>query len=124
MAKNYVQAGGTLTLTAPTNVKSGDIVVVGALAGIAAYDAAQNTEVEVVTEGVWTLPKTTPGAINQGDACYWDVPTSKVTTTAGSNLLLGVCVVTAGTGDTTCRVKLAGSALAVLVARVATLESA
>jgi predicted RecA/RadA family phage recombinase len=130
MARNFVQAGGTLTLTAPANVKSGGIVVVGALAGVAAYDAAQGEEVEVTTEGVFTLPKTTPGGINQGDAAYWDSVASKVTATAGSNLLLGICVVTAGTSETTCHVKLTvpsgalAVALAALDARVTTLESA
>jgi predicted RecA/RadA family phage recombinase len=130
MAKNFVQAGSTLTLVAPANVKSGGVVVVGALAGIAAYDASIGEEVEVVTEGVFTLPKTTPGAINQGDAAYWDSVTSKVTTVAGSNLLLGICVVTAGTSETTCSVKLTvpsgalAAALAALAARVTVLEGA
>jgi predicted RecA/RadA family phage recombinase len=107
MAKNFVQPGDTLTLTAPADVKSGGVVVVGALAGIAAYDAAQGEDVEVVTEGVFVLPKTTPGGINQGVVVYWDSTAGKVTATAGSNAKLGVCVVTAGTSDTTCRVRLA-----------------
>jgi predicted RecA/RadA family phage recombinase len=110
MAKNFVQPGDTLTLVAPTNVKSGGVVVVGALAGIAAYDALQGEDVEVSLEGVFAVPKTTPGGINQGDKAYWDAGASKVTTTAGSNLLLGVCVLTAGTSETTCRVKLAAPA--------------
>jgi predicted RecA/RadA family phage recombinase len=129
MSKNFVQAGDTLPLTAPANVKSGGVVVVGALAGVAAYDALQGEPVEVTTEGVWTLPKTTPGGIDQGAAAYWDAVTGKVTTVAASNLLLGVCVVTAGTSETTCRVKLAvpsgalAAALAALDARVTALEA-
>ena len=34
MARNYVQPGETVTLTAPANVKSGDVVVVGSLSAL------------------------------------------------------------------------------------------
>jgi len=37
MAKNFIQNGNTVTLTAPAAVKSGDLIVVGALAGVCAY---------------------------------------------------------------------------------------
>ena len=58
--KNYLQRGGTVTVTAPANVSPGDVVVVGALVGVAAFDASQNDEVEITTEGVFTLPKRAP----------------------------------------------------------------
>ena len=130
MARSYVQPGGTLTLAAPTNVKSGDIVVVGALAGVAAFDALQGVEVEVITEGVFTLPKATPLVLAQGAAAYWDAVAKKITNVATANLLLGVVTETAGTDATTVNVKLVvpsgalAAALAALDARVTTLESA
>jgi predicted RecA/RadA family phage recombinase len=34
--RNYLQAGATVTVTAPANVSSGDVVIVGALVGVAA----------------------------------------------------------------------------------------
>jgi predicted RecA/RadA family phage recombinase len=39
--KNFLQSGDVLTLTAPavTGCKSGDLIIVGAIAGVAAYDA-------------------------------------------------------------------------------------
>ena len=129
MARNYLQPGGTLTLTAPANVKSGDVVVVGALAGVAQFDALQGAEVEVTTEGVFILPKAT-GAINQGAAAYFDSVAKKITATAGSNLLLGICTETAGSDDTTCKVRLGvpsdvlAAALTALDARVVVLENA
>jgi predicted RecA/RadA family phage recombinase len=40
--KNYLQAGETVTVTAPADVTSGTLVVVGSLVGVAAFDAASN----------------------------------------------------------------------------------
>ena len=56
--RNYVQEGETVTVAAPTGgVKSGDGVLVGALFGVACFDALQTAEVEIQTEGVFDLPK-------------------------------------------------------------------
>src|SRR6476646_8762891 len=58
MAKNFIQPGRVVTLVAPTGgVVSGQAVQVGALFGVAAFDAVGGTGVEVALEGVWELPK-------------------------------------------------------------------
>ena len=58
MAKNFIRPGRIVTLVAPTGgVLSGQAVQVGALFGIAAFDAIAGADVEVALEGIWELPK-------------------------------------------------------------------
>jgi predicted RecA/RadA family phage recombinase len=110
MAKNFIQEGNTVTLTAPavTGCKSGDLIIVGALAGVAAYDAAAGDEVEVTLTGVWELPKAA-GEINEGATVWWSTTTSDVANASGAGLFpIGVAVRHAATGDATVRVRLSG----------------
>lgn len=106
--RNYLQAGGTVTVTAPANVSSGDVVVVGALVGVAAFDASQNDQVEITMEGVFTLPKKSTDVVATGNLLYWDAVNHYLTLTAGtgSKPLAGAAVAAAGNGITTVNVKL------------------
>jgi len=104
--KNYVQEGKTLTMTAPAAVASGDYVVVGAIRGVAAYDAASGEPVEVATEGVFTLPKVAVEGVAVGDLLYWTGTACTKTPGTGSKPLVGVAVKAAGSGVTTVAVKL------------------
>jgi predicted RecA/RadA family phage recombinase len=104
--KNYVQEGKTITVTAPAAVTSGQYVVVGAIRGVAAYDAAQGEPVEVATEGVFTLPKVAADSIAAGDLLYWNGTACTKTAGTGSKPLVGVAVKAAGAGVTTVAVKL------------------
>ena len=130
MARTYLQPGGTLTLIAPGAVKSGDIVIIGGIAGVAQTDADVGTEVEVQVEGVHVLPKTTPEVINAGAAAFWVVATKKVSGVADANFPLGVVTESAGTDVASVYVRLGYSntalaaALAALDARVVVLENA
>jgi predicted RecA/RadA family phage recombinase len=101
--KNFVQPGDVITLIAPANVKSGEVVSVGAFVGIAAYDAAKDSEIEVALTGVYELPKAA-AAVTQGDLAYWDG--SKVV--ADGEVLLGAAIAPAGPDAATCRVRLNG----------------
>jgi len=57
MAKNYIQDGNVLTLTAPAGgVKSGGVYAIGALVVVAVADAAAGEEFGAHTGGVWRLP--------------------------------------------------------------------
>lgn len=88
--KNFIQAGDVVSVTAPAAVTSGSLVKVGALFGIAVTDAAPGAAVELVIEGVYTLPKVTTDAIAIGDKVYWDDTAKLVTKTATNNVLIGV----------------------------------
>jgi len=104
--KNYVQEGKTVSVTAPAAVTSGQYVVVGAIRGVAAYDAAQGEPVEVATEGVFTLPKVAADNIAAGDLLYWNGTACTKVPGSGSRPLVGVAVKAAGNGVTTVAVKL------------------
>jgi predicted RecA/RadA family phage recombinase len=101
--KNFVQQGNTITVTAPAAVASGQVVVVGSLVGVAAFDAASGADVEVTVEGVFELPKVATDVIAQGDKLYWDSGEAKLTKTAGtgSKPMVGVATVAAGNGGAT-----------------------
>ena len=106
--KNYVQEGNTITVTAPATVTSGQLVVVGSINGVAAFDAASGADVEVTVEGVFELPKVTTDVVAQGDRLYWDSGQARLTKTAGtgSKPMAGVATVAAGNGVTTVNCRL------------------
>jgi predicted RecA/RadA family phage recombinase len=101
--KNFVQEGNTITVTAPATVTSGQLVVVGSISGVAAFDAASGADVEVAVEGVFELPKVTTDVIAQGDRLYWDSGQAKLTKSAGtgSKPMVGIATAAAGNGITT-----------------------
>jgi predicted RecA/RadA family phage recombinase len=102
--RNYVQPGETITLITPAGIRSGDVVQVGALIGVAAYDAPEGAEVEVSLVGVYDLPKGN-AALEQGALAFWDAGSKTV---AGSGVLLGAVILPAGADAATCRVRLNG----------------
>ena len=104
--KNFIQEGKTITITAPAAVTSGQYVTVGAIRGVAAYDAASGEPVEVATEGVFSLPKATAEDIAAGDVVYWNGTACTKTPGTGSKPLVGVAVKAAGSGVATVDVKL------------------
>jgi predicted RecA/RadA family phage recombinase len=103
MARNFVQPGDVITLTAPSAVRSGGVVNVGAFIGVAAFDAAQGQEVEVSLVGVFELPKA-PGALAQGGLVFWD----GTYVVGEGELLIGAVVAGAGAAATVARVRLNG----------------
>ena len=111
MAKNYVQPGNTITLTAPYAVSSGDGLLVGSIFGVAAGDAESGADVEAVLVGVFDLKKVGTQAWAAGDKVYWDDTNRQTTKTATDNTLIGVAVeaVAGGADDTIGRVRLNGS---------------
>ena len=109
--KNYVQRGDVLTVTAPANVASGAGVVIGSLFGVAQRAALSGEQVEIVTKGVFTMPRATGGgtAWAVGDRLYWDATNGVLTKTASSHKLVGVAVAVAADGDATGRAYLTGA---------------
>ncbi len=109
--KNYVQPGATVTLTAPYAVTSGDGLLVGAIFGVAAGDAAIGATIEAALTGVFDLTKIGSQAWTVGAKIYWDDTNKRCTTVATDNTLIGVALeaVAGGAGDTIGRVRLNGS---------------
>lgn len=106
--RNYVQPGNTLTLTAPAEVISGDIVAVGSIIGVANGDAANGAPVDVDTVGVFRLPKVAALAIAAGDVVYWDSAAKLVNKTASGNTKLGVATEAAANPSPNVTVRLNG----------------
>ncbi len=102
---NFIKSGDNLTLAAPYDVLSGGGLKVGNVFGVAAFDALSGTNVECEVEGVYDLAKDA-STFAQGDLAYWDDTVKKVTSTVGSNLLIGAVEVAAATGATVVRVNL------------------
>lgn len=106
--KNYVQKGNTVSVIAPYLVSSGQGVLVGALFGVAAHNAAQGAAVEIVRKDVFDLSAVTADTATQGAKVYWDNTARKLTTTASGNTLVGCVTEAKANGDTTARVLLDG----------------
>lgn len=106
--KNYVAPGSHLTIPAPDDVESGEMVIAGALKGVAQFDAAQDDDVVIVTEGVFDFAKVGSQAWTLGVAVYWDAANKRCTTGASGNTLIGAATVAVGggAGETTGRVKI------------------
>ncbi len=66
--KNFIQPGQYgLTVIAPSGgVVSGQVVVVGAIVGVAATTQPAGSQVEIATEGVYSLAKDVPDLLTQG----------------------------------------------------------
>ncbi|TKV73302.1 DUF2190 family protein [Bradyrhizobium elkanii] len=105
--KNFVHDGEILTVTAPAGgVLSGDPVLIGAIFGVAAFSAAAGADVEIATEGVFTLPKAAGAGWSVGDPIYFDVTAKNLTGTSANNLCVGTAAAVAAAGDTAGNVKI------------------
>lgn len=87
--KNYIQPGDSITVPAPADVKSGDLVVVGDLFGVAQFSAASGDPVEIATKGVFGLPKVSAQAWSVGAKVYYVAADKNVSTTATGNTFIG-----------------------------------
>ena len=110
MATNYIQEGRVVPVTAPGATSSGDGVQVGQRFGVAQSDAESGATVQIDTQGVYTLPKTSAQAWTVGALVYWTGTVA--TTTAGTNLPIGCAMAAAANPSATGRVRLNGNAVA------------
>lgn len=107
--KNYVQPGNVIPLAAPYEVVAGAGLLIGAIFGVAATDAANGAAVEAQVVGVFDLKKTSAQAWSVGVKVYWDDTAKEATTTSAGNTLIGVAVAAAANPSATGRVRLNGS---------------
>lgn len=111
MAKNFIQPGCTISVTAPADVTSGALVKVGVLCGVAQHDALSGAAVEIGLDGVYDLAKVSAQAWTEGAAIYM-VPGTGLATTASTtgNLFIGAAVASAANPSATGLVRLNGAA--------------
>ncbi|MEI8396798.1 MAG: DUF2190 family protein [Rhodospirillaceae bacterium] len=109
--KNYIQPGNTITAIAPTGgILSGQGLLFGALFGIASFSADEGAEVEIVTTGVFDLPKAPAAVLAAGARASWDTAAAQVVAPATGMVPIGAALSPAGNGATTVRVRLDGVA--------------
>lgn len=106
MAKNYIQAGEVLTITAAADIASGDPVVIEDIVGVSLSDVPTGEAGAVQIIGVWNLPKVSAGAINQGEKVYL-TPGGNITATASGNTYAGFAAMAAADTVTSIHVLLA-----------------
>ena len=107
--RNFVQPGWNLTIPAPADVVSGQMVQVGALFGVATHDALNGEDLTLATEGVFEVGKTAPLTINLGDRLFFDSGNSVVNKTSAAQLAVGYAVQAATSAATTVMMKLRAS---------------
>ena len=107
--KNYVQKGENLTIPAPYNVTSGGFLKSGLIMGVASGDALSGADVDVVTAGVFDLPKVSTDTFAIGAAVYWDNTAKLMTSTSSSNFKCGVAVEAVGNPSGSVAVRLNGT---------------
>lgn len=109
--KNFIQHGSVVTFPVPAGgVVSGNPYLIGALFGVAAYDAAEGAQGELALTGVFDLPKD-GSVIGEFAAVYWDDTAKKITTTVSTNKPVGAATKTAGGSAATVNVRLNGVAV-------------
>lgn len=107
---NYVQAGNVVEIVPNQIVQSGELVVHGALFGVAVRSAALGERVNLALTGVYNLPKLPAAVWQQGDLIYWDdVEKLCVLTPTDETKLIGICVLDAPTNTALGAVRLNGS---------------
>jgi predicted RecA/RadA family phage recombinase len=105
MAKNFVQAGESLTIPAPVGgAVSGAAFQEGYLSGVFLSSAAEGEPVAILTEGVFELEKEAGLGIFIGELCYLD---GGFVTSAATGNAIGFCVANADASDASVLVKFA-----------------
>lgn len=108
MAKNYLQSGNDIDLTAPTGgVTSGIGVLIGRLFSVAASTVAAALAFVGVTKGVWSLAKQAAQVWAVGDIIYWDDTNKRADNAVAAGFRrIGVCVAAAANPSSTGKVRL------------------
>lgn len=109
--KNYIQPGSVMTILAPAATVAGQATHAGLLVGVAQTDADNGAPVEIATEGVFELAKTSAQAWTVGQAIYY-IPATRLCTTATTtgNIFIGVAAAVADNPSGTGLVRLNGTA--------------
>ena len=103
----FVQKGEAIDHTPVSALAAGAVVVLGTVGvGVAQTAIAANTPGSLIVDGVIEHPKTAAQAVTLGQKIYWDAATGLLTTTVGSNVLVGYAVRAQGASDPTATVKL------------------
>ena len=111
MATNILDTGETVDFTLAANAASGDLVVSSQMFGIALISGVTGDRIPLATGVRATLPKmnAASNSFAVGANVHWDATNAVVTSSATSNLKVGVATAAAANTATTATVRLNGS---------------
>ena len=102
--KNYLQPGDLLTIDAIRAYRSGEVVVIKGLAGIACHDVQKDGKLTISTSGLFELQKPSEEVFNTGDSVYFK--DGDITAKPENAICIGIAVKSALQTDSSCQVKL------------------
>lgn len=105
MAKNYHRDGDTMTITASAALTSGQITVVGGVAGLVTADIANGAQGDILCFGVVKVPAAASSTGSQGAEAYL-TSAGNVTGTSSGNTRIGRFWEPLTSGQTVAYVKL------------------
>ena len=90
MSTNFIEKGEVLNYTAATkDIASGELIIIGSIAGVAKTDIAVGETGSVHITGVYSLPKAAD-SITQGSKVYWNTTHKNATTNKTDATLIGI----------------------------------
>ncbi len=106
MAQNFKTEGDVLPYTNSTGatIASGAPVFIGKLKGISLGTVADGATGQMMTEGVFELPKKATLAISAGDVVFWDATPGEITKTDADGTFFGYATKAAAGSATTVEV--------------------
>lgn len=109
MARNYLEEGDEIAITAGAAYSAGDVNVTdGPYPGVMLQDVAIGGSGTLKINGVWSLPKLSTDTFAVGATVYWDASAKECTVTATSNTDIGKAFVAGASGDVKLAVLLNG----------------
>jgi predicted RecA/RadA family phage recombinase len=109
MAKNYIQPGNVIDVTAAGALTSGIAFAIGTLLAVPLSNATAGQVVAAQIEGVFELPKASAAVYTAGEKLTWDVSAgefSEALAAAGDLVACAVAIAPAAGGTTTVLAKL------------------
>jgi len=103
--QNFIQPGNTLAVTLTAACNSGDVIVQGAIRGVAATNGAVADVIAVSVEGVFRLGKGAATVFAAGDKVGWD-GAGNLAIAGGASGNLGYAAESAASGATSVNVRL------------------
>lgn len=109
MATNFVREGDVLYVEAPSGgLIAGHVYAAGNAFGVVLENTVSGATASLRTGGVWNIAKTNAASMSMavGANVHWDNSGKAATTSATSNVKIGVCLAAVSNTDTTVQVRL------------------
>lgn len=107
MKAKFLHDGKAIDITAgASGIAAGDIVIEGALIGVAKTDIPANTVGAIAVEGVYDIVKKTDAVLTIGADVYWNATSAYAMGSSAGLTKIGTAVAAAVSGAETVKVKI------------------